>query len=68
MLVLNRLQELQQPDNVHFTKQGSIELAKEVKKHLLKAIPLPQTARSIFEGLIKKIVWIKIKDIIDREF
>lgn len=41
MLVLNRLHELQQPNNVHFTKQGSMELAKEVKKHILKAIPLP---------------------------
>ena len=41
MLVLNRLQELQQPNNVHFTRQGSMELAKEVKKHILKAIHLP---------------------------
>jgi len=39
--VLNRLHELQQPKNVHFNRQGSMELAKEVKKHILKAIPLP---------------------------
>lgn len=41
MHVLNRLHELQQPNNVHFTRQGSMELAKEVKKHILEAIPLP---------------------------
>lgn len=38
---VNRLKELQQPNNVHFTKQGSAELAKEVKKHILQAISRP---------------------------
>ena len=37
-LTVHRLKELQQPNNVHFTKQGSVELAKEVKKHIVKAI------------------------------
>lgn len=35
---LPRLKELQQPNNVHFTKQGSIELAQEVQKQVMKAI------------------------------
>jgi lysophospholipase L1-like esterase len=38
MFTIHRLKELQQPNNVHFTKQGSVELAKEVKKHIMKAI------------------------------
>ena len=35
---LPRLNELQQPKNVHFTKQGSIALAQEVQKHVMMAI------------------------------
>lgn len=35
---LPRLKELQQPNNVHFTKEGSLALAQEVKKHINKAI------------------------------
>jgi len=35
---LPRLKELQQPKNVHFTKQGSIVLAQEVQKHVMKEL------------------------------
>jgi len=35
---LPRLKELQRPNNVHFTDNGSAELAKQVAEHILKAI------------------------------
>ncbi len=35
---LDRLDELQQPNNVHFTKEGSKVLAEEVKRHILQAL------------------------------
>ncbi len=38
---LPRLQELQQPKNVHFTKDGSKALAEEVARCILEALDLP---------------------------
>ena len=35
---LERLDDIQQPANVHFTKQGSAELAKPVVEHILDTL------------------------------
>jgi len=42
--VLPKLKELQRPENVHFTSKGSTALAKEVAKHILKAIGQQENA------------------------
>ena len=39
-LALPKLTDWQQPHNVHFTKEGSLELAKEVARHIRKALSI----------------------------
>ena len=39
-LALPKLTDWQQPHNVHFTKEGSLELAKEVARHIRKVLSI----------------------------
>ena len=42
---------LQQPHNVHFTKEGSLELAKEVARHIRKALSIQPDTMPVQLGI-----------------
>lgn len=52
LFAAGRLQRIQQPANVHFTKSGSSQLALQVAKKIEAALPRPTTTPQVARGLV----------------